>query len=242
MLFDHVLAIVLVLVFPAWVAWNVPHFARRIEADPLNARTKEYMWGIANQWGLTLVLLGAWWWTGRPVRDIGLRLPDSVSAWSWSLLIAVGGTAFLVQQALAALRSSDAKAKVREYIESQLGLRTLLPATPREARVFIAVAITAGICEEVLYRGYLLWYLQSLVPRAAAIAAAIIVFGVGHAYQGVKGIFSTGVAGAIAMAVYLLTGSLLAPIVLHVAIDIINGLTIYTARFGATATLFEPRV
>jgi len=239
MLFDHVLAIVLVLVFPVWVAWNIPHLARRVEADPLNARTKEYLWGIANQWGLTLVLIGAWWWTGRPIREIGLRLPETASAWSWSLVIAVGGTAIFVQQALTALRSSDAQAKVREYIESQPGLRTLLPSTPREARVFIAAAITAGICEEVLYRGYLLWYLQSLMPRAAAIAAAIVVFGVGHAYQGVRGILSTGVAGAIAMSVYLLTGSLLAPIVLHVALDIVNGLTIYTARFGAQAPLFE---
>ena len=239
MLFDHLLALVLVLVFPAWVAWNVPHLLRRIEADPLNARTKEYIWGMTSQWGLTIALIAAWWWTGRPIREIGLRLPDTASAWSWSLLIAVGGIAFFVQQARAALKSSDTKAKVREHIESQPGLRALLPATPRELRVFVAVAITAGICEEVLYRGYLLWYLQSLMPWSAAVVTTIVVFGVAHVYQGVRGIFSTGVAGAIAMATYLLTGSLLAPMVLHTALDIVNGLTIYTVRFGEKTSVLE---
>ena len=238
-LFDHLLALALVLVFPAWVAWNVPHLLQRIEADPLNARTKEYIWGITSQGGATVALIAAWWWIGRPVREIGLRLPDTANASSWSLVIAVGGIAVFVQQARAALKSSDTKAKVREHIESQPGLRALLPATPREVRAFVAVAITAGICEEVLYRGYLLWYLQSLMPWSAAVVTAIVVFGVGHAYQGVQGILSTGVAGAIAMAIYLLTGSLLAPIVLHTALDLVNGLTIYTARFGEKAPVRE---
>jgi uncharacterized protein len=238
-LFDHLLTLVLVLLFPAYVALDVPRLARRIAADPLNARTKDYIWGMASQWGLTLALIGAWWWAGRPLREIGLRLPDTASAWSWSVLIAVGGIAFFGQQGLSVLRSPDAQAKVRKHVESQPGVRTLLPSTPREARVFIAVAITAGICEEVLYRGYLLWYFQSLVPRGLAIVAATVAFAVAHAYQGVRGIAATGAAGAVAMAVYLLTGSLLAPIVLHAALDLVNGFTIYRARFGSRAPALE---
>jgi len=239
MLFDHLLTLVLVLVFPAYVAWDVPRLERRIAADPVNARTKDYLWGIACQWGLTVALIAAWWWAGRPMRDIGLRLPETASAWWWSLLIAGGGIAFLAQQGSSVLRSPDAQAKVRKQVESQPGVRTILPSTLREARVFIAVAITAGICEEALYRGYLLWYLQSLTPRGVAIAAAIVIFGAAHAYQGVRGIFVTGVAGAIAMAVYLLTGSLFAPIVLHAGLDLVNGLTIHVARFGRTASASE---
>ena len=225
--FDHLLALVLVLVFPVWTAWDAPRLARRIEADPLNARTKAYLWGMASQWGTTLALIGAWWWTGRAAHEIGLRLPDTASAWWWSLLTVVGGIALVGQQAFSVLRSSDEQAKVRKHFESQPGVRTILPSTPREARLFVAIGITAGICEEVLYRGYLLWYLQSLLPRGVAIAAAVVAFGVGHAYQGVRNIFATGAAGAIAMAVYLLTDSLLAPIVLHATLDIVNGFTLY---------------
>lgn len=233
--FDHVLAVALVLVLPAQSARDVPRLARRVAAGPSNARTNSYVWNMVILWGSTWALLGAWWWAGRPIRDLGLQLPDTATAWSWTVLIAGAALAFLGRQASSVLRSPDAQAKVRKHLESHPNVRTVLPSTPREARVFGAAATTAGICEEVLYRGFLLWYFQQLLPGGAAIAAAVLAFGVAHAYQGVRGIFATGMAGAIAMAVYLLTGSLLAPIVLHAALDLVNGFTMYAARFGRNA-------
>jgi membrane protease YdiL (CAAX protease family) len=233
---DHLLAVVLVLVFPPLTAWDMPRLARRLAAYPLNARTNAYFWNMAILWGLTTGLIAGWWLAGRPVRDLGLQLPASVAGWWWTLLMSGAVIGFIVQQAYSFATSPDAQAQVREKLESHPALGTVLPSTPREARVFSGAAVTAGICEEVLYRGYLLWYFQSLVPGGVAIAAAILVFGVAHAYQGVRGIFATGLAGAFAMAVYLLTGSLLAPILLHAALDLVNGLTIYRASRGTAAT------
>ena len=226
---DHALTLALAVILPAYAAWDVPRLAQRVAADPVNARTKAYIWSMAISWGLTLALIAAWWWAARPISHLGLRLPDSPAAWWWTLAIGGGGIALFAQQAYSVATSPDAQAKVRKQLESQPGVRTVLPATPREARAFSAAAITAGICEEVLYRGYLLWYLLSLWPGrlALAAAAAVLIFGVGHAYQGARGIVHTAIAGGIAMAVYLLTGSLVAPILLHVALDLVNGLTFY---------------
>ena len=225
--FDHLVAVLLVLVFPPLSAWGVPQLAQRVAVDPLNARTNVYFWNMAILWGLTTVLVAGWWWAGRPVRDLGLQLPNSTSAWGWTLLIIGTAIALFGQQGFSVLRSPDAQAKLRKQVETQPAVRTVLPVTLREARVFSAAVITAGICEEVLYRGYLLWYFLSLVPAGVAIAAAIVAFGVAHAYQGARGIFGTGVAGAIFLAVYLLTGSLLAAIVLHAALDLVNGFLAY---------------
>jgi membrane protease YdiL (CAAX protease family) len=225
--FDHLLAVILVLVFPPLTAWDVPRLARRVEADPVNARTIHYQWNMTLLWGLTTMLVVGWEWAGRPLRELGVQLPDRAAAWSWTLLLCSAITGFLVQQAYSVARSPDAQAKVREQLEAQPALRTVLPSTPREARLFVPVAVTAGVCEEVLYRGFLLWYLRALMPAATAIAAAIAAFGVVHAYQGVRGVFSTGMAGAVFMAAYLLTGSLLAPIVLHAIVDLVNGLMLH---------------
>ena len=227
--FDHALTLALAVVLPAYAAWDVPRLAERVAADPVNARTRGYIWSMAIEWGLTLALVAAWWWAARPISLLGLRLPDSPGAWWWTLAIGGAGIALFAQQAYTVATSPDAQAKVRKQLESQPGVRTVLPATPREARAFCAVAITAGICEEVLYRGYLLWYLLSLWSGRLAIAAAAaaLIFGVGHAYQGVRGIVNTAIAGGIAMAVYLLTGSLLAPMLLHATLDLANGLIVY---------------
>jgi membrane protease YdiL (CAAX protease family) len=61
----------------------------------------------------------------------------------------------------------------------------LLPQTPMEMILWVAVSIIAGISEEAIYRGYLQRQFTALlrsVPAGALISAAI--FGGVHAYQG----------------------------------------------------------
>lgn len=224
---DHLFATVLIVVLPALSAWDMPRLAQRVAADPLDARTKVYLSNMAVQWGVTLALIGAWRWVGRPARDLGLQLPPMTSGWWWTLLITGLAMLFILQQGYSLLTSSEAQAQVRKQLETQPDLRAAMPSTAREARAFSGVAVTAGICEEVLYRGFLLWYFQSIVPGGAAVAVTVVVFGAAHLYQGLRGMISTGVAGGIFMAAYLLTGSLLAPIVLHTLLDLVNGLAFY---------------
>ncbi len=70
-------------------------------------------------------------------------------------------------------------------------MRALLPQTATEKRWFDAVSVTAGICEEIIYRGFLFAYFAAWLPGAAAgvvIVLAGLVFGLGHLYQGAAGI------------------------------------------------------
>jgi membrane protease YdiL (CAAX protease family) len=47
-----------------------------------------------------------------------------------------------------------------------------------------------------------------------------VAFGLAHAYQGLAGIVTTGVLGGVMAALYLQTGSLLLPVLLHAVIDL----------------------
>ena len=99
----------------------------------------------------------------------------------------------------------------------------MLPRTAGERRLFTVVGVTAGVCEEWLYRGFFLAVVAAVaggLPDAVLVAVAAVAFGLAHAYQGPAGVVTTGVLGGVMAALYLSTGSLLLPVLLHAAIDL----------------------
>jgi membrane protease YdiL (CAAX protease family) len=106
-------------------------------------------------------------------------------------------------------------------------LAHLLPRTGRDFRYFVALSITAGIAEEILYRGFALWYLQLYLPLWAAVLVSSTAFGLGHSYQGIAGVLRTGLAGLAFAILYLVTGSIWLPIAAHIAVDILQGAAIF---------------
>lgn len=97
----------------------------------------------------------------------------------------------------------------------------LIPVTTHERLIWAAVAASAGICEEVVFRGWLLSALhgQLGLNGAALVCVAAAFFGLAHAYQRTTGVILTALAGAFFCALYVATGSLLVPIVLHILVD-----------------------
>jgi membrane protease YdiL (CAAX protease family) len=98
------------------------------------------------------------------------------------------------------------------------------PHTRSELGWFVAVSLTAGFCEEFIFRGYLIWVFQPAFGLWGAAALSLVAFGLAHAYQGAKGILSTGLVGALFTAVVLISGSLLPAIALHALVDAGQGL------------------
>jgi membrane protease YdiL (CAAX protease family) len=96
-------------------------------------------------------------------------------------------------------------------------------ADPGERRLFTLVGVTAGVCEEWLYRGFFLAVVAAVgggLPTPVLVAVGALAFGLAHAYQGVAGIVTTGVLGGVMPGLYLGTGSLLLPVLLHALVDL----------------------
>jgi uncharacterized protein len=99
----------------------------------------------------------------------------------------------------------------------------LLPRTPAERATFALLAVTAGVCEEVLYRGFGLAALRWVAPgasHAGLIAATATAFGLAHLYQGAMGVALTGLVGAYFAWIAIATGSLVPVILLHALLDL----------------------
>lgn len=102
----------------------------------------------------------------------------------------------------------------------------LLPVSRQERMWWVLLSVTAGICEELLYRGFMLQYLRGHLASGPALHLTLawllssLAFGIGHVYQGVRGVMETTAAGLIFGLLAILSGNLLLPIVLHSVIDL----------------------
>jgi len=96
------------------------------------------------------------------------------------------------------------------------------PRTFKEKKYFFGVSLTAGICEEIIFRGLLLFLLQALFPSLSIVFIIIIasaIFGIGHFYQGITGIIKTTVGGVVFCCLYVVTNSLIIGIIGHFLMD-----------------------
>lgn len=103
-------------------------------------------------------------------------------------------------------------------------LRRLLPRGPDERAAFGLVSLSAGVGEEIIFRGYALGTLLPVLGTGWAVAVTSVAFGVLHAYQGPLGIVRTGAMGAVLAWGFLASGSLWPPVVAHTLLDLVMGL------------------
>ncbi len=104
-------------------------------------------------------------------------------------------------------------------------IRALLPRNRGELPYGAALGVTAGVVEELLFRlalPALLFGVLQGIPGAGPLAFGIaaLLFGALHLYQGPLGLLFAFVLGLLFTTLYVVTGSILAPIALHVLIDL----------------------
>jgi membrane protease YdiL (CAAX protease family) len=187
---------------------------KRIEAGVPNARVQLYREAIGAQVIGAGLILAYWRSAHIPAVRLGLDAPRS---WAWTmtaLLVMVGALAW------SSLRLRPKAEKIRQRLQGHLG--ALLPDSHSERSWWVAISAVAGINEELGYRGFLLFYLSVYAPQTNLLERVVLtslVFGLAHIYQGSKGAVGAGILGLVFAGLYLMTGSLLLPMVIHAAVD-----------------------
>ena len=104
-------------------------------------------------------------------------------------------------------------------------ISALLPRGPAEITVWVALSVTAGFCEEAIFRGYLQAQFRALTGSAfLAILLQAVIFGISHGYQGLRNVIEITVLGALFGALALWRRSLKPGIILHAWTDIFSGI------------------
>lgn len=223
-LLQHVLFVFLLVVAPAWDYYDT----RRLQQNPTSLVRLRYYKSLC-----------LWLWIAALVACL-------TAGWRAIFTIAPGEAAWLAEHVWAYYAVGVAVAlftaaivlpyvtviwmrvtkKPRKYgsavMMQKLSYAYLFPATRQERRWWIVVALTAGICEEIAFRGFLLQYLRNVwgFGLGIAILVSCVVFGLQHLYQGAKGAAGTAFLGALFALLFVMSGSLLLPIVLHAVTDL----------------------
>jgi uncharacterized protein len=205
-------------VYDYFIDW--PRFMRMLRDDPRRGRLRGYRAGILLQWTLVAVGLSGWILGIGEWPGMGIGTPNG-----WRLGVSLALLALFTGVQSRSIAKASRRERTRAHVRAQLAdSGRLLPRTTSDLVVFIALSVTAGICEEFLFRGYLPWALEPWFGWWGAAALSTVSFGFCHAYQGRRGIIGSLIVGALMTLFVAITHSLLPAMALHAAIDVTSGL------------------
>jgi membrane protease YdiL (CAAX protease family) len=214
-----------ILVLAAIGGWTIGH---RIFTDQLIAtanpnRVRFYVVTLFYEWFLfvlvvvgvrrsgasALVVLGEHWHSVRQVlRDIGIAAGFWIVA---AILLWIFG--WLLRTAVLSRNVS------------------MLPHRGIELTLWIALSVTAGICEETIFRGYLQRQFIALTKSApTGIVLSAATFGAAHAYQGFRMMVLIALYGAMFGILAYWRGSVRPGMIAHAWNDSLNGVIASLAR------------
>jgi uncharacterized protein len=210
------------LVLGVLIPWRGRMRLQHLLAMPsVGTKEKLVLYGstIAFQWILTGVVAWRAFARGLTMAELGLQKPMTQTL---LLVSAAGGVLISVYQWFSLRRVSRMSGPVPEFM-AKLAER-VLPKNATELAPYCALAITAGVCEEFLYRGFAMaaLYRLGIFPWAVVLLTAIL-FGFAHTYQGRSGILGTGLMGVVLGLARMLTQNLIPVIIWHSAVDLVAG-------------------
>jgi len=215
--YEHALALFLFVGVPIWDA--IETRALKTGTDP-RRKVFSYRRIVLVLWTAAIVawitLRSSVFFIWPAVRLTAQQKIGSSFGWGFAIAFAVGS---LLQVVLVRRRAAAREKILRAFKRFAF----ILPVTQEERAWFALVSVTAGICEETLYRGFMIRYLSNGPWHAGlwiAVAIASISFGLAHGYQGLSGIIGTALIGAVMAVIFLASGNLWLPMALHAIIDL----------------------
>ena len=209
------------LVGPLLSRKRYQEFSREVAAHPA-LRSRFYLRTLFVHW-IWIAVIGIILLLGSTLPStLGLRAPDD---WTYTFLL-LAETLVLLPLAVVVVVRRIAKTRRPGLAMLLLEVKELLPHTASERRLWLLLSVSAGIYEEIFFRGFLPWYFLVLgtffrlqVSLLTAFVFSTILFGFAHIYQGWKGVLGTALVGAVLAYLYVTTSSLFLPVVFHILID-----------------------
>jgi uncharacterized protein len=192
-------------------------FTRGVGQKPRSERKllRRYCVTIASAASVSALILFAWHASGRPFSALGFDFPIGIPGMI-GFGVDAGLVCYLAYRLLFKRRSAEENAATQRRLDDL----HILPQTRTEFLLFPLMVLVASPFEELLFRGFLIWFFANFVGLWGAVLLSSLLFGLGHAYQGWRGILRTTLIGLGFGIAYALTQSLWWLIVTHVVLNL----------------------
>lgn len=185
-----------------------------------------YVFGICAEWVLLLLV----WW-GLRMKRVALADVLGFGRGLQSLLEDLGAAAAFWFVALAVLAAIGLVLKAAGLSAPQKTLMAIAPSTPLEVLLWMVLSMSAGFCEEFVFRGYLLRQFASMGAGVwIGVACSSLLFGVSHGYEGAAGMIAITAYGAMFCMLALMRRSLRPGMIAHAWHDIFSGVMLALLR------------
>jgi uncharacterized protein len=181
---------------------------------------------IVAEWVLFLLT----WWGLRmkriPLGEV-LGFRRGLRAWAEDLGVAlIFWIAAMIVLAIVSL-----PLRLGHFATAQKTVTALAPRNAPELMLWIALCLTAGFCEELVFRGYFLRQFSSPIHRIGlGVLLSSLLFGLSHGYEGAAAMTVIVVYGALFCALALLRDSLRPGMIAHAWHDIFAGVVLFVAH------------
>ncbi len=200
---------------------------RKSKNAGIHDKSSWYRQSMLWSWIPTLIIISVLILDGYSMDSLGLDYinPGKHGMKGWIVIVTlisyIAYLCYLVYNIIAIRFDKDKKREYAEKIPDEL--RFALPVSKKEKREWRVLSLSAGITEEIQYRGYLFFAMQLLFPHMSiwiVLALSSVVFGVGHIYQR-KESYKPLLAGIYFGFLYIVLGSVIPVIIIHILQDLV---------------------
>lgn len=221
-----ILMVILIILFPI----SGYHEMRKLKkglAEGNNQKVKFYRDSIIWSWIPIILVFLLIPVSGVSLENIGIKWIqiDTSSFSKWFVYPTIGfyilHLTFNIYSIIIFRFNEESRVKAEKNIPDDV--RWLLPVTQKEKSTWRSLSVTAGITEEVLYRGYLFYALAILFPNLTLIHILFIstlIFGIVHIYLG-KGAIKSTLLGLAFGTFYIVFNSVIPVIIVHITQDLV---------------------
>lgn len=201
--------------------------ARSAHRDAVAAHhVARYAFGICAEW---LLLLLTWW--GLRLRRVAVAELLGFRRGFDALMEDVASAAVFWIAAVVVLTAIGLALKASGLSAPQKTLMAIAPRTALEVLLWVMLSVSAGFCEEFVFRGYLLRQFSSAAAGVGlGVLCSSLLFGISHGYEGAAGMIAITAYGAMFCVLALLRRSLRPGMIAHAWHDIFSGLMLALLR------------